>query len=382
MSYGNERYGGGDDGDYSRRNEGNYGGRDEYGGDNRGDYGRGGRQEFGNSQGGFGDQGYGGQSGGYGQGNPEHGRHHRRDDESGYDERRDDIRNHAQSGYGSVSGPGGYGRGQEGYGGPGDRVSSDNPESRYGSGYNEGDRFNGRNNDGGYGGRNDDNDRRYGGGNGGYGGGNNNNNEGRYGGGNDNEGRYGGGNGSYGGGNGGHGHSSGTSYGNVPGGSDDYSSAAHTAAQHAGDSGDSNLFSNALGMLSGHKAQQEDVDEDDAMRQHQQFYGGAGQPHPASSGSMGSAAAMQALKMFNQGGGSSGSGNAPKSQNDFIGLAMSQAAKLFDQQSSQGNVHQSASKQDAISSAAQMALKMYMKSQGGGGGSSGSGLMGLMSKFM
>lgn len=217
----------------------------------------------------------------------------------------------------SVSGPGGYGRGQEGYGGPGDRVSSDNPESRYGSGYNEGDRFNGRNNDGGYGGRNDD-DRRYGGGN---------NNEGRYGGGNDNEGRYGGGNGGYGGGNGGHGHSSGTSYGNVPGGSDDYSSAAHTAAQHAGDSGDSNMFSNALGMLSGHKAQQGDVDEDDAMRQHQQFYGGAGQPHPASSGSMGSAAAMQALKMFNQGG--SSSGNGPQSQNDFIGLAMSQAAKLF-----------------------------------------------------
>jgi hypothetical protein len=30
-----------------------------------------------------------------------------------------------------------------------------------------------------------------------------------------------------------------------------------------------------------------------------------------------------------------------------------------------------------------MALKMYMKSQGGGaGGSSGGGLMGLMSKFM
>ncbi|CAD0091581.1 unnamed protein product [Aureobasidium mustum] len=358
MSYGNERYGGGDDGDYSRRNEGNYGGRDEYGGDNRGGYGGGGRQEFGNSGG---DQGYGGQSGSYGQGNPEHGRHHRRDDEAGYEDRRDELRNHAQSGYGSVSGPG--------YGGPGDRVSSNNPESRYGSGYNEGDRFNGGNNDGGYGGRNDNDDRRYGGGN-------------------NNEGRYGGGNGGYGGGNGGHGHSSGTSYGDVPGGSDDYSSAAHTAAQHAGDSGDSNLFSNALGMLSGHKAQQEDLDEDDAMRQHQQFYGGAGQPHPASSGSMGSAAAMQALKMFNQGG--SSSGNGPKSQNDFIGLAMSQAAKLFGMQinhdlkdqSSQGNVHQQASKQDAISSAAQMALKMYMKSQGGGGGSSASGIMGLMSKFM
>ncbi|KEQ82301.1 hypothetical protein M438DRAFT_62070 [Aureobasidium pullulans EXF-150] len=245
----------------------------------------------------------------------------------------------------SVAGPGGYGRGQEGYGGPGDRVKSNNPETRYGSGYGEADRYNGGNN-------NNSNDGGYGGG---YNGGNN-------------------------GGNGGYGHSSGTSYGGVPGGSDDYSSAAHTAAQHAGSSGDSNLFSAALGMLSGHKAKQEDVDEDDAVKQHQQYYGGGGQPQQASSSSMGSAAAMQALKMFNQGGSSSGHG---KSQNDFIGLAMSQAAKLFDQQSSQGNVHQQANKQDAVASAAQMALKMFMKSQGGGtGSSSGGGLMGLMSKFM
>jgi len=173
----------------------------------------------------------------------------------------------------SVAGPGGYGRGQEGYGGPGERLNSNND-------YNDGDRYNSGNNEGGYGG-----------------------------------------------GNGRHGHSSGTSYGGVPGGDDDYSSAAHVAAQHAGDSGDSNLFSSALSMLSGHKAQQGDVDEDEAVRHHQQFYGGASQPHPASSGSMGSAAAMQALKMFNQGGSSSGNGG--KSQNDFIGLAMSQAAKLF-----------------------------------------------------
>lgn len=174
----------------------------------------------------------------------------------------------------SVAGPGGYGRGQEGYGGPGgDRINSNND-------YNDGDRYNSGNNEGGYGG-----------------------------------------------GNRPHGHSSGTSYGGVPGGDDDYSSAAHVAAQHAGDSGDSNLFSSALGMLSGRKAQQEDVDEDEAVRHHQQFYGGASEPHPASSGSMGSAAAMQALKMFNQGGSSSGNGG--KSQNEFIGLAMSQAAKLF-----------------------------------------------------
>jgi hypothetical protein len=41
---------------------------------------------------------------------------------------------------------------------------------------------------------------------------------------------------------------------------------------------------------------------------------------------------MQALKMFNGGSSQQASGG----QNKFIGLAMSQAAQLFDQQSSQG----------------------------------------------
>jgi hypothetical protein len=83
---------------------------------------------------------------------------------------------------------------------------------------------------------------------------------------------------------------------------------------------------------------------------------------------------MQALKMFTGGQGGSG-GNQ---QNAFIGMAMSQAAKLFDQQSAAGNTHPSASKQDAISSAAQTALQMYMKSQMGSAG----GLMGMASKFL
>lgn len=93
---------------------------------------------------------------------------------------------------------------------------------------------------------------------------------------------------------------------------------------------------------------------------------------------MGSAAAMQALKMFQ--GGSSGGG----SQSDFIGMAMSQASKLFDSQSSQGNVASGASKESAVQKAAEMALQMYMKSQGGGssGGSGMSGLLSLASKFM
>jgi len=94
---------------------------------------------------------------------------------------------------------------------------------------------------------------------------------------------------------------------------------------------------------------------------------------------MGAAAAMQALKMFTGGQGaaqaSTGSGGA---QNAFVGMAMGEAAKLFDQQSSQGNTG-GASKQDAVSQAGQMAMKMFMKSEMGG---SGGGIMSLAGKFL
>lgn len=92
-----------------------------------------------------------------------------------------------------------------------------------------------------------------------------------------------------------------------------------------------------------------------------------------------SAAAMQALKMFT--GGSSGSSSG-SSQNAFMGSAMAQAAKLFDQQSASGNVQSGASKQDAVSSAAQYALQMFMKSEMGGSSGGSSGLMSLASKFL
>lgn len=64
---------------------------------------------------------------------------------------------------------------------------------------------------------------------------------------------------------------------------------------------------------------------------------------------MGSAAAMQALKMFT--GGSSGNSSGGNSQNAFIGMAMGQASKLFDSQASQGNVSSGASKESAIQKA-------------------------------
>jgi len=96
------------------------------------------------------------------------------------------------------------------------------------------------------------------------------------------------------------------------------------------------LFTNVLGMLSGNKDKlsHEDVDEDDAVKQHEKFYGNGGQGgnEQASSNNVGAAAAMQAMKMFNNG----SQEDAKGGQNKFIGLAMGQAAQLFDKQQSQG----------------------------------------------
>jgi len=146
------------------------------------------------------------------------------------------------------------------------------------------------------------------------------------------------------------------------------------------------MFSNVLGHLGQNKQSigNQQINEQGAVQSHQQFFGGggggggSGSTQQASSSAMGSAAAMQALKMST--GGQSGDSSGGNSQNAFIGMAMGQASKLFDQQSSQGSVAPGASKESAIQQAGEMALKMYMQSQGGSGGSSG--LMGLASKFL
>jgi hypothetical protein len=88
----------------------------------------------------------------------------------------------------------------------------------------------------------------------------------------------------------------------------------------------------ALGLLNKDKAKNEHLDEDDAIKQHEKFYGQGGNDQQASSSNVGAAAAMQAAKMFNSGGNEQASGG----QNKLIGLAMAQAAQLFDQQQSQG----------------------------------------------
>lgn len=93
---------------------------------------------------------------------------------------------------------------------------------------------------------------------------------------------------------------------------------------------------------------------------------------------------MQALKMFSGGSSGGSSGGHGGAQNQFVGMAMGQAAKLFDQQSANGNVQGGATKQSAVESAAKMALQMYLKSEKSGGGatSGGGGLMSLASKFL
>ncbi|KAI2471362.1 hypothetical protein F4781DRAFT_429478 [Annulohypoxylon bovei var. microspora] len=164
---------------------------------------------------------------------------------------------------------------------------------------------------------------------------------------------------------------------------DDLRGASEHASRHAGSSGDSSLFSSLLGALSEkkHSLAAEEVDEDDAVKQHKRFFGRDDDDgDEADDRSMGSAAAMQALKMFS--GGQSGSSHESNSQSAFVGMAMAEASKLFDQKASQGKVSSDSSKETAVMKAGEMALKMYLKSNGGGASSSGSGILGLASKFL
>ncbi|KJK75790.1 hypothetical protein H634G_09154 [Metarhizium anisopliae BRIP 53293] len=146
------------------------------------------------------------------------------------------------------------------------------------------------------------------------------------------------------------------------------------ASSNAGNSGNSDLFSNIMSAVGNkqQKIQNEDIDEQDAIKQHQHAYNNDGK---GDSSSLGTAAAMQALKKFTQSdnNASSGSGQAA-----FLGMAMSEASKLFDSKASQGKVADGASKENVVQQAAEMAMKMYFKSQAQSQG----GLAGLASQFI
>ncbi|KAL1855599.1 hypothetical protein Plec18167_004062 [Paecilomyces lecythidis] len=167
---------------------------------------------------------------------------------------------------------------------------------------------------------------------------------------------------------------------------DDYSSAVSHAQKHDDDSDkNSSFFSQAASFLNQNKdrvSSNSDIDEEQAVKAHKSLFGGGGDSNQQhDSQSVGAGSAIEALKMFTQGGGGSGLGGGGDEKSKLIGMAMAQASKAWDQQG--GNA--SGDKQSAINSAAEMALKMYMKNQGGSGlgGTGGpSGLLSLASKFL
>jgi len=162
-----------------------------------------------------------------------------------------------------------------------------------------------------------------------------------------------------------------------------YDETLRHADNHYGNDSDRSLFSNALSHLQDNAGgyQNAEIDEGKMMSNHGNMYGGAGGSHDSQS--MGMGAAMQALKMFTQDGKGSGMGGTESGRNEFVGMAMAEAGKLFDQKNNEGSTAPSAEKQDVIKHAAESAMKMYMKSQlSGGSGGGASGLLSMASKFM
>ncbi|TFK56664.1 hypothetical protein OE88DRAFT_1650064 [Heliocybe sulcata] len=158
----------------------------------------------------------------------------------------------------------------------------------------------------------------------------------------------------------------------------DHDEAVRTASSQG--SGDSSLFSSAMGFLSSNKSQHsQPVDEQGVQDAHRKVYQeGDGSGLDASL--LGSAAALQALKSFTSGGGSSSGGGNMQTQ--LISMAMAEATKLFDNKGAA-----SGNKQDAVNGAAMTVMKLLVQSKfsgtTGGGNSGGLGsLMGLASKFM
>jgi len=142
------------------------------------------------------------------------------------------------------------------------------------------------------------------------------------------------------------------------------------------------MFNNALGYLNQNQSQHtQPIDEQQVQNAHAEAYE-KGNASSLDANSLGSAAAMQVLKSFTSGGGSSG-GNG-NTQTQLISMAMSEASKLFD---SQGSA--SGQKQDAINGAVMTVMKMVVQSKMGGAPTTGGGnsgglgsLMGLASQFL
>ncbi|KAF8711941.1 Beta-flanking protein, partial [Rhizoctonia solani] len=161
----------------------------------------------------------------------------------------------------------------------------------------------------------------------------------------------------------------------------DQQAAVQNATQHSGGTGDTSLFSTALGFLNQNQAQHtEPINEQHVQNAHAEAYE-KGKASSLDAGSLGAAAAMQVLKNFTSGSGPTGSGGGD-SRSQLIGMAMSEASKLFESQESK-----TGQKQDAVNSAAMTVMKLLVQSKTGPGATNAGGndfgsLLNLASKFL
>ncbi|CCO28274.1 hypothetical protein BN14_02269 [Rhizoctonia solani AG-1 IB] len=180
----------------------------------------------------------------------------------------------------------------------------------------------------------------------------------------------------------GHNQPSGGDYGSTQyGPSIDQQAAVQNATQHSGGAGDPSLFSTALGFLNQNQAQHaEPINEQHVQNAHAEAYD-KGKASSLDAGSLGAAAAMQVLKNFTSSSGSAGSGGG-NSRSQLIGMAMSEASKLFESQESK-----TGQKQDAVNSAAMTIMKLLVQSKTGPGATNAGGndlgsLFSLASNFL
>ncbi|KAL4803034.1 hypothetical protein BDV18DRAFT_163560 [Aspergillus unguis] len=162
----------------------------------------------------------------------------------------------------------------------------------------------------------------------------------------------------------------------------DLNPALSHASAHSSSNADSSLFSQALNFVqerqsSGRYNDDDNIDEEHAVNSHKRYEeGGANMD----SNELGAGAAMKALQSFTSGSGEGTGGGRDK--NAFIGMAMAKAEEMWEVKNGKGEA--SGDKQSAINQAAEMAFKMYMKSQMSGSEGTGgpSGLMSIASKFL
>jgi hypothetical protein len=115
---------------------------------------------------------------------------------------------------------------------------------------------------------------------------------------------------------------------------DNLNPAVSHAAAHSSSSEDSSLFSTALKFVKERKSAYDndnDVDEEHVVNAHKRYEEGG---NTMDSRDLGAGAALQALKLFNQGSGEQTGGG--KDKNAFIGLAMAQAGRMWEEKAGKG----------------------------------------------